>query len=519
MATERRKLLWVDDEIDLLKPHILFLEGKGYSVTPVSNGEDAVSLVSRDKFDVILLDEMMPGLGGLETLKRIQDIDPGVPVIMITKSEEEDLMDEAIGKKIAHYLIKPVNPTQIFMACKQVLESRRLVEDQLTREYVVEFREAQNLRAAGPDWEGWVKLHTALSNWDVRLDESNDSALKDSHADQRKEANVEFGRFVEVNYAKWLAAGSGPVLSPQVMKKFVFPHLAEGRKVYFIVIDCMRLDQWLKVEPLLEPYFAVTRDYYYSLLPTATPYSRNAIFSGLFPIEIAEMLPQYWRESVTEEMSKNRFERNLMEAQLEREGIRLSPAARYVKVYNPEESNALRRQVSSYLSAPFAAFVFNFLDILAHGRSESEILQELAPDESAFRSVMRSWFSHSVLFEILRAMSQQEAVVVLTTDHGSILGRRAALVYGDREASTNLRYKFGNNLVCDERQAVRVREPRTFNLPKDGINKNYIFAKEDFYFVYPTKFHEYERQYRGSFQHGGISLDEMILPCVTLRPR
>ncbi len=519
MATEKRKLLWVDDEIDLLRPHILFLEGKGYSVTPVSNGEDAVSLVSRDKFDVVLLDEMMPGMGGLETLKRIQDIDPGVPVIMITKSEEEELMEEAIGKRIAHYLIKPVNPTQILTACKQVLESRRLVEDQLTREYVVEFRQAQNIRAAGLDWEGWVKLHTALSAWDVRLDESEDSALRDSHSDQRKEANVEFGQFIESNYVKWLSGVEGPVLSPQVMKKFVFPHLAEGRKVYFIVIDCMRLDQWLKVEPLLEPYFTVSRDYYYSILPTATPYSRNAVFSGLYPVEIAEKFPKYWQENVTEDISKNRFERNLMEAQLEREGIKLNPAAKYVKIYNPEEANAVRHQVSSYLSTSFAAFVFNFLDILAHGRSESEILQELAPNESAFRSLMRAWFSHSVLFEILRVMAQHDAVVVLTSDHGSILGKRAALVYGDREASTNLRYKFGNNLVCDQRQAIRVREPRRFMLPRNGINKNYIFAKEDFYFVYPTKFHEYERQYKGSFQHGGISLDEMILPCVTLRPR
>jgi CheY-like chemotaxis protein len=519
MASEKRKLLWVDDEIDLLKPHILFLEGKGYSVTPVSNGEDAISMVARDKFDVVLLDEMMPGLGGLETLKRIQEIDPGVPVIMITKSEEEELMEEAIGKRIAHYLIKPVNPTQILTACKQVLESRKLLEDQLTREYVLDFGRTQSLRASGLDWEGWAKLHVDLSSWDVRLDESEDPALRESHSDQKKEADVEFGQFIQTNYEKWMSGGNGPVLSPHVFRKYVFPHLAEGRRVYFFVIDCMRLDQWLKVEPLLEPYFTVSRDHYYSILPTATPYSRNAIFSGLFPIDIARDFPQYWQEYVTEEISKNRYERDLMEAQLDRAGVKLSPGPRYVKIYNAEEANNLRRQISSFISAPFAAFVFNFLDILAHGRSESEILQELAPNESAFRSLMRAWFSHSVLFEILRLMAQQDAVVVLTSDHGAIMGKRAALVYGDRKASTNLRYKFGNNLVCDERQAVRVKEPRRFNLPSNGITKNYIFAKEDFYFVYPTKFHEYERQYKGSFQHGGISLEEMILPCVTLQPR
>ncbi len=519
MATEKRKLLWVDDEIDLLRPHILFLEGKGYSVTPVANGEDAISLVSRERFDIVLLDEMMPGLGGLETLSRIQDIDPGVPVIMITKSEEEELMDEAIGKRIAHYLIKPVNPTQILTACKQVLESRRLLEDQLTRGYVEEFRRIQDLRGAGLDWKGWMDLHVALSTWDVRMDDSADNALKESHANQRREADIEFGQFIEANYPGWVSGGEGPVLSPDVFKEYLIPHLKKGTRVYFIVIDCMRLDQWLKVEPLLEPYFNVSRDYYYSILPTATPYSRNAIFSGLYPADIASQFPDYWQETVSEDMSKNRFEKSLMDAQLERAGVRLNPAARYVKVYNTEEANAVRRQISTYLSIPFVAFVFNFLDILAHGRSESDILQELAPDESAFRSLMRAWFSHSVLFETLRSMAQQDALVVLTSDHGAVMGRRAALVYGDRETSTNLRYKFGHNLVSDERQAIHVKDPRRLRLPADSLNKNYILAKEDFYFVYPTRFHEYERQYRGSFQHGGVSLEEMILPCVTLEPK
>jgi CheY-like chemotaxis protein len=519
MAVEKRRILWVDDEIDLLRPHILFLEGKGYSVTPVANGEDAISMISKERFDVVLLDEMMPGLGGLETLRALKDIDAGVPVIMITKSEAEELMDEAIGKRIAHYLIKPVNPTQILTACKQVLESRRLLEDQLTREYVEEFNRIQTLRSIGLDWKEWINLHASLSSWDIRLDEVEDTALKDSHADQRKEANVEFGRFVESNYSSWLQAGDGPPLSHVLLERFVVPHLKENRRVYLIVIDCMRLDQWLKVEPLLEQYFDISKDYYYSILPTATPYSRNAIFSGLLPAQIAEQFPNYWRENAPEELSRNKFEKSLMEHQLERLGVKLGSPLRYVKVYNSEEANAVRRQISSYLSIPFVAFVFNFVDILAHGRSESEILQELAPDESAFRSLMRSWFSHSVLFDIMKAMSQQDAVVVLSTDHGSVLGKRAALVYGDRETSSNLRYKFGKNLVCDEGEALRVRDPHRFGLPADILNKNYIFAKEDFYFVYPTKFHEYERQYKGSFQHGGISLEEMILPCVTLQPK
>jgi len=519
LAPEKRTILWVDDEIELLRPHILFLEGRGYSVTPVANGEDAIQIVSKQKFDIVLLDEMMPGLGGLETLKGIKDIDPGVPVIMITKSEEEELMDEAIGKRIAHYLIKPVNPTQILTACKQVLESRKLLDDQLTREYVEEFNRLQTLRAGGLDWKGWVKLHVALSSWDVRLDDVEDPGLRQSQADLKKEADVEFGRFVETNYPSWLSGNDDPPLSTSVFRKFIVPHLTQKKRVYFIIIDCMRLDQWFKIEPLLESYFNISREYYYSILPTATPYSRNAIFSGLFPEEIAQKHPEYWQENAPEEISRNRFEKSLMEAQLGRLGVKLSPGPRYVKVYNTEEANAVKRQIATYLSIPFAAFVFNFLDILAHGRSESEILQELAPDESAFRSLMRSWFSHSVLFDILKAMAQQEAVVVLSSDHGSILGKKAALVYGDRETSTNLRYKFGNNLVCDEKQALHVKDPRRFKLPANGLNKNYILAKEDYYFVYPTKFHEYERQYRGSFQHGGISLEEMILPCITMHPK
>ncbi|MFH0777556.1 MAG: bifunctional response regulator/alkaline phosphatase family protein [Candidatus Eisenbacteria bacterium] len=519
MPAEKRKILWVDDEIDFLRPHILFLEGRGYAVTPVSNGDDAISMVSREKFDVVLLDEMMPGLGGLETLGLIKDIDPSVPVIMITKSEEEELMDEAIGKRIAHYLIKPVNPTQILTACKQVLESKKLLEDQSTREYVEGFNRIRILRSAGVDWAGWIQLHVALATWDVRLDDMEDTALEASHADQKREANIEFGSFIETEYPQWVSGGDGPILSPMIFERFILPHLKRQRRVYFIVIDCMRLDQWLKVEPLLLPYFNVTRDYYYSILPTATPYSRNAIFSGLFPDEIMKKFPQYWQENAPEEISRNRYERNLLEAQVERLGVKLGAQVRYVKIYNSEEANAARRQIPTYLAIPFAAFVFNFVDILAHGRSESEILQELAPDESAFRSLMRSWFSHSVLFEILRAMSQQDAVVVLTSDHGSVLGKRATLVYGDRETSTNLRYKFGNNLVGDCRQAFHVKDPRRLKLPADSLNKNYIFAKEDYYFVYPTKFHEYERQYRGSFQHGGISMEEMILPCVTLEPK
>ncbi len=325
--------------------------------------------------------------------------------------------------------------------------------------------------------------------------------------------------FIEKNYREWLRGSDRPLLSVDLIKKFVIPHLSEDRRVYFIVIDCLRLDQWLAIQPMLEPYFTIRRDYYYSILPTATPYSRNAIFSGLFPSEIASVYPQYWRESETDEFGKNRFERQLLEQQLKKFGVRVSGSVKYLKVYDADDATAAKRQVPTLQNVSLVALVFNFVDIVAHSRSEFRLLQEILPDESAYRSFTRSWFMHSALFEILKAIARQEAVVVITTDHGSVLVRRSAIALGDRETSTNVRYKFGNNLNCDPRQALHIKEPLEYKLPAEGLNKHYIIAKEDYYFVYPTNFHEYERFYRYSFQHGGISMEEVILPCVTMEPK
>jgi CheY-like chemotaxis protein len=514
-----RRILWADDEIDLLRPHILFLEGRGYKVSPVSNGEDAVSLMERERFDIVLLDEMMPGIGGLETLARIKTINPAVPVILITKSEEESLMNEAIGKRITDYLIKPVNPSQIFAACKRVFEAQGLQRGQVARDYVREFQRISALRAGPLGWKDWAELYQRLSQWDLDLQEVGDTGLEQTQADQMQEINIEFGRFIETSYSDWVhGRAERPVLSTDLIGQFVAPLLREKKRVYLIVIDCMRLDQWMSLEPLLEPYYQIERPLYCSILPTATPYSRNALFAGLFPADIAKRYPQYWQEGVNTEGSRNRFERPLLENQLR--DLKLPDLAiKYVKVYTAEDSNQVRRDIAGYQGLNLTAFVFNFLDILAHGRSESDILQELAPDEAAFRSVLGSWFQHSPLFEILKGIARQDATVVVTTDHGAILARRSALVYGDRETSTNLRYKYGKNLTCDSKQAVVVKNPLTFRLPNGGVNKNYILAREDYYFVYPTRFHEYERQYRGSFQHGGISMEEMILPCAILTPR
>jgi CheY-like chemotaxis protein len=526
MANElSRRILWADDEIDLLKPHIRFLEQKGYAVTPVPNGGDALAALERERYDVLLIDEMMPGMGGLETLDALKQKDLNLPVILITKSEEETLMEEAIGKRITDYLIKPVNPSQVFLACKRVFDAQKLQDSQRARDYVGEMQRWQTLDLRRLDWQGWTELAVDVARWDVGLDGAPEAGLQQAHGDFRKSLNSDFARLIEVHYPRWVqAAARGdaanrPMLSTDVVERAVVPHLKAGRRVIFIVIDCMRLDQWFTLEPLLEDWFDVQRDYYCSILPTATPYSRNAIFSGLLPAQMWKKHPDMWQETTDDERTRNRFERQFLDLQLARLNATPAKGLKYLKIYDVDEAHATRRQINSFSGLSLVAMVFNFIDILAHGRSESEILQELAPDEAAFRSVMKAWFTHSPLYEILQALANQDAVTVVTTDHGAVLGRRSALVHGNRDTSSNLRYKYGVNLNTDVKQAIIVRKPADYLLPDDGVNKNYVLAREDFYFVYPTRFHEYERQFRGSFQHGGVSLEEMVLPIVTLRPK
>jgi CheY-like chemotaxis protein len=520
-----RRILWADDEIDLLKPHIRFLEQKGYAVTPVPSGSDALAALERERYDVLLIDEMMPGMGGLETLDALKQKDVTVPVILITKSEEESLMEEAIGKRITDYLIKPVNPSQVFLACKRVFDAQKLQDSQRARDYVGEMQRWQNLDVRRLDWEGWIELAVEVARWDVALDGAPEAGLQQAHADFQKSLNSDFSRFIEERYPGWVqAAARGehtgrPMLSTDIVRRAVVPAIQAGQRVVFIVIDCMRLDQWFTLEPLLEDWFDIQRDYYISILPTATPYSRNAIFSGLLPAQMWKKHPDLWQESTDDERTRNRFERQFLDLQLARLGAVPPKGLKYLKIYDVDEAHATRRQINSFSGLSLVAMVFNFIDILAHGRSENEILQELAPDEAAFRSVMKAWFTHSPLYEILQALSQQDCITVITTDHGAVLGKRSALVHGNRDTSTNLRYKHGINLNTDPKQAIIIRKPMDYLLPDDGINKSYVLAREDYYFVYPTRFHEFERQFRGSFQHGGVSLEEMVLPYVTLRPK
>jgi hypothetical protein len=430
-------------------------------------------------------------------------------------------MDEAIGRRISDYLLKPVRPNQVFLALKRVLDADRLQESRIARDYVAELARMRMESGAIPDWRRWIEIHGRSAQWDIELDVAGDPGLRQAQADQRRELNVEFCQYVESVYADWVRPGAEdrPPLSIDVIERWVAPHLRAGKRVTLVVIDCMRLDQWLTVEPLLRPHYDIALEHQISILPTATPYSRNAIFAGLFPDEIQAQFPEFWQGGAVHERSKNRFERQLLERQLDRLGVPVAPGIKYVKVSNAEEANHVRRNVVTFQNIPLVAMVFNFLDMLTHGRSESDLLKELAPDESAFRSVMRSWFAHSALFDALKWLSKQNSVVIVTTDHGAVLSRRSSLVYGNRETSTNLRFKYGNNLGCDARQAIHLKEPSRFRLPVGTMNTHYIVAKEDFYFIYPTNFHEYESRYRGSFQHGGISLDEMILPVATLTPR
>ncbi len=520
MNNTPRQILWADDEIDMLRPHILYLQSKGFEVAAVSNGEDALQLAGQRKFDVVLLDEMMPGMGGLATLEALQNLVPNLPVIMITKSEEENLMNMALGQRISDYLTKPVNASQIFLAIKKVLEGESLQRSQRTRDYVAEFNRIFSLRHGDLEWRDWLELYSNVVAWDLELRGMQNESLVRSHDDQKLQLNKEFGKFIETSYRGWVTRSdpNRPPLSVDIVPRWVLPHAREGKRVALVVIDCMRLDQWRMLEPLLQPYFDIKTDLYFSILPSATPYARNAIFSGLFPLEIARRHPSWWLEDAPKEASRNRYEKELLEEQMRLQG--LEPAGlRYHKVYSVNEGNLLRKKVGTWLGIPFLALVFNFLDMVAHGQSESEILQELAPDDEALRRLLHGWFQHSVLFEVLRILSRQNTTVVVTTDHGLVNCRRPSVVLANRDASTSIRFKFGDNLVCEEKEAIHVKNPGEFMLPPGSLTKHYILARENFFFVYPTNQHRYERQFRGTFQHGGISLEEMILPVATLTPR
>ncbi|HAD81353.1 MAG: hypothetical protein A2509_11295 [Candidatus Edwardsbacteria bacterium RIFOXYD12_FULL_50_11] len=517
---EGYRILWVDDEIDLLKSQIIFLEGKNFKVTPAASGEEAVKKIGTSNFDLVLLDEMMPGMDGLETLSRLKQINPDLPVIMATKSEREELVEQALGQRIDDFLLKPLNPAQVLASCRRVLDGRKLVEEQTVREYVQASQDLRSFDYRTLDWQEWCRHYRNLIEWDLRLSLLRDDGLHASHEGTLREADLEFSRFVEENYSGWLHGQSRPLLSTDIVERYVVPPAKAGKKCLFLILDCMRLDQWMTIEPVIKNYFDIHTDYYYSVLPTATPYSRNAIFSGLFPSQIARSYPQYWEKSdAANEASRNRYEHQLMDINLARLKCKTSPDPRYIKIFNIDESREVRKNFGSYQNVPLISLVVNFMDILVHSRADSQVLQEITPDEKAFRSLTLTWFSNSDIFHILQMAAHQKREVIITTDHGSIQGRRGSEIKAGQNTTANLRYKSGNNISGDHRQVLWIKNPADYLLPEEYKGMQYLIAKEDFYLVYPTKYEEYRKRYEGTFQHGGISMEEMILPVAVMTPK
>lgn len=513
------KILWADDEIDLLKPHILFLEQRGYVITPVNNGHDAIEEVEKQNFDIIFLDENMPGMSGLEVLTEIKNKKPHLPVVMITKSEEEHIMEEAIGSQIADYLIKPLNPNQILLSVKKLLDNKRLVSERTNINYQQDFRNISMAFMDYLDHEQWVEIYKKLIFWELAINKTGDTSMIEVLNNQKNEANVNFTKFIIENYADWLndSAESKPLLSHQLMKHKVFPQLKEEKPVFFIVIDNLRYDQWKSIEPYIADLFNIeAEETYYSILPTTTAYSRNAIFAGLPPLEMQNINPDLW-VSEDEEEGKNNHEDEFLQRHLKRSNLQLKTS--YHKIKNLAQGKQLSENVNNLLNNDLNVIVYNFVDMLSHARTEMEVIRELAPDESAYRSITRSWFTHSPLLQILTKLASKDVRIVLTTDHGTIRVKKPFKIVGDRNTNTNLRFKMGKNLSFEEDKVFVVRKPEQLHLPKTNVSTSYVFAVEDYFFAYPNNYNYYVKYYDDTFQHGGISMEEMIIPVILLKSK
>lgn len=506
-------ILWADDEIDLLKPHILFLKQKGYNVVTVSNGRDALDAVAANNFDLVILDENMPGLSGLETLSQIKLTSPEVPVIMITKSEEENIMNQAIGNKIADYLIKPVNPNQILLSIKKNLHSSKLVAQKATLDYQQEFTNISMTINSAATFEEWCEVYKTLVHWELTL-ASADTNMDELLLLQKIEANSAFSKFVKKNYEKWVTTGNHPLMSNEVMKKKVFPLLDAGEKVFFMVIDNFRLDQWRMVKPIVSEYFTIDEDELYcSILPTATQYSRNAIFSGLMPMHISEMFPDLWIDEDAED-GKNINESPLLQTILDRYRKRYTFS--YNKINDSAGGEKVLQNFMNLDKYDLNVLVVNFVDMLSHARTESKMIRELAYSDAAYRSLTESWFKHSAITDLLKQIAERGYRVVLTTDHGTVRVNNPIKVIGDRATNTNLRYKLGKNLSYNPKQVYEMKKPSIFGLPSPNISTTYIFATNRDFFAYPNNYNHYVQYYNDTFQHGGISLEEMLVPIVTM---
>lgn len=511
-------LLWVDDEIELLKAHLIFLEKKGYEVLTVSNGIDAIDKCKQTTFDLILLDEMMPGLTGLETLQQIKEISPATPVVMVTKSEEENIMDQAIGSKIADYLIKPVNPNQILLTLKKNIHKKQIVTEVTQTSYQQNFGNIAMQIMDSRTYNDWVDIYKRLVHWELELS-STSSAMTETLQMQKEEANIGFAKYVKNNYMDWMTASGDterPLMSPDIFKKKVFPLLNNGEKVFLIVIDNFRYDQWRIIAQEIGNLFDIDEEMYMSILPTATQYARNAIFSGLMPSKIAEMFPELWVDE-DEEEGKNLNEEPLIRTQIER--FRRHNTFSYHKINGTAGGEKIVERLNELLRNDLNVIVVNFIDMLSHARTESKMVRELANTESAYRSITLSWFQHSVMSELLRKLSETDCKVIITTDHGSIRASKAVKIVGDRNTNTNLRYKLGKNLNFSSKDVFVIKDPRKAQLPAPNLSTAYVFATGNSFFAYPNNYNYYVSYYKNTFQHGGISMEEMLIPLITLTSR
>ncbi|UCC23848.1 MAG: response regulator [Gemmatimonadales bacterium] len=515
-----KRILWVDDEVELLRPHLLFLQARGYHVDAIANGDDALALLRENPYDLVLLDEQMPGRRGLEVLEILRREDPHARVVMVTKSEEDRTMTEAIGRRVDDYLVKPTSPRQVLSVVTRILEGSSIRQQQVAQDFAARFGRLSIKRQDAASAEDFREVYTELVDWHVRLEHAGEVGLLDSVGAMLAELRRDFGTFIVREYPQWLRGQrQRPALSVDVVRQHLVPWLG-SEPVFFVVLDCMRLDQWRVITPLLAPFFEIDEDYHYSILPTATPYARNAIFSGLFPDELARRRPGWW-DSSDDEGSMNAFEDELLMDQLRYLTGRSVPV-HYDKIFTDRNEERVRGRVRQAIRerSGVIALVFNFVDLMTHGRSESPILMEVAKDEAALRALTRSWFERSTAFQVLKEAAAGGYRVVLTTDHGSILCQRPSTIFAKRDATANLRYKFGVDLRPEDRSTALVTpDEKDLRFPAGRLGMNYAVALEDHFFVYPTKLREYQAKYRNSFLHGGISPEEMIVPVARLTPR
>jgi len=513
------KILWVDDEIDLLKPHILFLEKKNYHVTTCNNGQDAIDLFEENNFDIVFLDENMPGLSGLETLSELKEKKSSVPVIMITKSEEEYIMEEAIGSKIADYLIKPVNPNQILLSLKKNLDHSRLISEKTTLDYQKEFRKIAMDMAMVRTYEDWVELYKKLLFWELELENIEDQSMVEILESQKTEANAQFGKFIERNYEDWFQPKADkPILSHEIFGELVAPEIRKKDKpILFVVIDNLRYDQWKAFESVINNHYKLEKEVsYFSILPTATQYARNAIFSGLTPLEMEKKFPQYWKND-TDEGGKNLYEGEFLTEQLKRLGLNIKQE--YYKITNFASGKKLADNFKSLKNNDLTTIVYNFVDMLSHAKTEMDVVKELASNDKAYRSLTASWFKNSPLLDMIQQAQQLGFKLIITTDHGTINCKNPSKVIGDKNTSLNLRYKTGRSLTYEDKDVYAVKDPKKIGLPALNMSSSFIFAKNDLFLAYVNNYNHYVSYYRNTYQHGGISLEEMVIPFLVLEPR